>query len=232
MFIIFILLLWDCRNKLVLWLVSSWDDERRKDVVAGWSGTKMYARACCCAGPDGFTTLGAWADQCLSQYRQDMKSPCTSAYFVSCPFHAGYGQGPPQLLCPAHSSWYVPQEYRVRRWQRFLPSADLLASIWGVLGAVGSKTQRLHLSENLSFPPEHQGDVVGSCQLSPAPTAWTRPDTASISLSEIPLQGHGLSKFPRTGIPWRTRGACEGSICNRSTVTILALPFQSENNLF
>lgn len=66
----------------------------------------------------------------------------------------------------------------------------------------------------------------------PAPTAWTRPDTASISLSEIPLQGHGLSKFPRTGIPWRTRGACEGSICNRSTVTILALPFQSENNLF
>lgn len=236
MFIIFILLLWDCRNKLVLWLVSSWDDMRGEKM---WLLAEVAPRCMPeLAAVRGPMALQPWVPGQISAFLSTDRTwrvpggPCTSAYFVSCPFHAGYGQGPPQLLCPAHSSWCVPQEYRVRRWQRFLPSADLLASIWGVLGAVGSKTQRLHLSENLSFLPEHQGDVVGSCQLSPTPTAWTRPDTASISLSEIPLQGHGLSKFPRTGIPWRTRGACEGSICNRSTVTILALPFQSENNLF
>lgn len=236
MFIIFSLLLWYCRNKLVLWLVSSWDDMRGEKK---WMLAEVAPR--CMPGlaaMQGLMASQLWvprADQPFSAQTGhgeslEARAPLLTLFLalsmqlvaedhLSCcalPTAAG--------VCHRNTVWGGGRG-------SYLQLICLLVSeVFG--GAVGSKTQRLHLSENLSFPPEHQGDVVSSCQLSPASTAWTRPDSASISPSEIPLQGHGLSKFPWTGIRWRTRGACEGSICNRSTVTILALPFQSENNLF
>lgn len=122
--------------------------------------------------------------------------PCTSAYFVSCPFHAARGWGPPQLLCPAHSSWCVPQEYRVRRWQRFLPSADLLASIWGVWGGSWLKNPKAAPFRKPLLPPRTLG---WRCQLMPALPSFHSMDQAWLCIHlpvRDPLTGAWLVQIP------------------------------------
>lgn len=75
MFIIFSLLLWYCRNKLVLWLVSSWDDMRGEKK---WMLAEVAPR--CMPGlaaMQGLMASQLWVPGQigLSQHRQDMESP-------------------------------------------------------------------------------------------------------------------------------------------------------------
>lgn len=183
MFIIFILLLWDCGNKLVLWLVSSWDDERRKDVVAGWSGTKMYARACCYAWPDGFTTLGAWADRCLSQYRQDMKSPWRSMHLcLLCflPF--------PCRLWPRTTSAVVPCP------QQLVCATGI--PVWG--GGRGSYLQLIYLLVSEVFWGQLAQKPKGCTfqKTSPSPQNTRVMLLARASSPQLPQHGPGLTLHP------------------------------------